>query len=257
MNLRVWDIVATHGNTKTKPNTKMRTKTLLMAGAALALSLATSQAQVYSANIVGYANVVLKGNGQLTLIANPFDDGNGNNVTNLLNQALPKQTQVLIWNYSGQTFGVVAKTGTPANFPAGTTNQLAPGVGFFVRNGSPGSGAPDLTNTFVGTVIPNVGGSVTNDLGIGYTMQASPIPYAGNLAIATTGNGDPNMNFGGPLTKNSQILTWNLAGQTYNVSAKTGATPVWSVTSSVGVGEGFFVFNKLGPDTNVVETLAP
>src|SRR5208283_632234 len=150
----------------------MRTKTLLMAGAALALSLATSQAQVYSANIVGYANVVLAGNGEYTMVANPFDDGNGNQVTNIMSSALPKQTQVLIWDpiagYSSFTKG-----GTGAW--NGNTN-LTPGIGFFVRNGSVGSGAPPVTNTFVGSVIVAVGASVTNGVPLGYSLQGSPIP---------------------------------------------------------------------------------
>jgi hypothetical protein len=233
----------------------MRTKTLLLACAALALGLATSQAQVYSQNVVGYANVVLKGNGQYNLIANPFDDGNGNYLTNLLNSALPKQSQCLTFdNIAG--FTTVTKVGSPPNWPAGTATQLIPGSGFFVRNGSVGSGAPDLTNTFVGTVIVNTGLTVTNTELIGYTLQASPIPYAGNLAVATTGDGDANMDFGGPLTKQSQILTFDpVAG--YTTVTKVGNPATWPTTVSVGVGQGFFIFNKSGPATNVVETLTP
>ena len=63
-----------------KNNKKMRTKTLLLSAAALVAGALASQAQsnVYSANVVGYANVVIQGNGQFTLVANPFDDGKGN-----------------------------------------------------------------------------------------------------------------------------------------------------------------------------------
>ena len=226
-----------------------------MAGAALALSLATSQAQVYSANIVGYANVVLKGNGQLNLVANPFDDGNGNYLTNLLNSALPKQSQCLTFdNVLG--FATVTKGGSPPNWPANTATTLPPGIGFFVKNGATASGAPDLTNTFVGTVVVNVGGSVTNTELIGYTLQGSPIPYAGNIANATFGGGDANMDFGGPLTKQSQLLTFDpVLG--YATVTKGGSPPTWGGNVTVGVGQGFLVFNKNGPQTNVVETLAP
>jgi len=230
----------------------MRTKTLLMAGAALALSLATSQAQVYSANIVGYANVVLHGNGQYTSVANPFDDGNGNYVTNLLSSALPKASQALQW--TGVSFNTYQKLAS--GWPASVNIQTPPGVGFFVRNGSPGSGAPDVTNTFVGSVIVNVGASVTNAVPLGYTMQGSPIPYAGNLAIHLTADGDPNMDFGGPLTKAAQILTWDPVGQAFLTYQKLGGTS-WNGTAAVAVGEGFFINNVNGPATNVVETLAP
>ena len=159
----------------------MRTKTLLLACATLALGLATSQAQVYSQNVVGYANVVIPGNGAFSLVANPFDDGNGNYATNLLNSALPKKSQYEIWNGAG--FVATQKTGSPPSWPATASDQLPPGVGFFVQNGSPGSLAPDLTNTFVGTVIVNASVSVTNSEPIGFSLQGSPIPYAGNLAI--------------------------------------------------------------------------
>ena len=231
----------------------MRTKTLLIAVAALAAGILASSAQTYSQNIVGYANVVLPGNGALTLLANPFDDGNGNYATNLLNSALPKKSQLLTWN--GASFDIVQKSGTPAAWPAGTVKQLPPGVGFFVENGAVGSGAPTLTNTFVGTVIPNVGASVSNAEPVGFSLQGSPIPYAGNLAINGLSGGDTNMDFGGPLTKKSQILTWN--GTAYDIIQKTGTPALWAGTATVGVGHGFFINNANGPATNVVETLNP
>ena len=231
----------------------MRTKTLLIAVAALAVGILASSAQTYSQNVVGYANVVIAGNGALTLLANPFDDGNGNSATNLLNSALPKKSQLLTWN--GATFDSVQKSGSPAAWPLGTANQLPPGVGFFVENGAVGSGAPDLTNTFVGTVIPNVGLSVTNSEPLGMSLLGSTIPYAGNLAINGQSGGDTNMDFGTPLTKKSQILTWN--GATYDTVQKSGSPALWAGTATVGVGHGFFVNNVNGPATNVVETLSP
>ena len=250
-----FEILLTHTVTTEQKQKHMRTKTLLIAAAALAVSAGISMAQTYSQNIVGYANVVIHGNGQYSLLANPFDDGNGNLLTNLLNTALPKQSQCSIWDPIAG-FNTISKGGTPAAWPAGTTTQLPPGMGFFVRNGSPGGGAPDLTNTFVGTVVVQVGASVTNSEQVGYTLQGSPIPYAGNLAIIATGHGDTNMDFGGPLTKQSQILTWDPVAGFVTVS-KTGSTPTWGATATVGVGQGFFVFNKNGPATNVVETLNP
>ena len=224
-----------------------------MAGAALAVSLATSQAQVYSANIVGYANVVLVGNGQYTLVANPFDDGNGNQMTNLVNSALPNGSQVLTWDPITQ-FAIAQKGGTAHTWNGNPS--LPPGVGFFVRNGNIGTGAPALTNTFVGTVVVNVGATVTNQVPLGYTLQGSPIPYAGNLAIAGQTGGDANMDFGDVLGNASQIQTWDPVTQ-FAIAQKGGTAHTWNGTPNVGVGQGFFLFNKNGPATNVVETLAP
>jgi hypothetical protein len=231
----------------------MRTRTLLLSAAAIAAGLASSQAQsnVFSANVVGYVNVVLPGNGKFALIANPFDDGNGNQLTNILNGALPKQSQVLTWN--GASFNIIAKGGSPAVW--GSSVPLVPGAGFFVRNGNPGSLVPDLTNTFVGSIVVPNGGSVTNSLPIGFTLNGTPIPYAGNIAIIGQNGGDTNMDFGGPLTKQSQILTWSVAGQTYNIAAKGGSPALWGATVTIQPTDGFFVNNKSGPATNAVETL--
>jgi hypothetical protein len=232
----------------------MRTKTLLIAVAALAAGILASSAQTYSQNIVGYANVVIAGNGQYTLLANPFDDGNGNQLTNILNSALPKQSQVLTW--SGSSFLTVIKGGTPPNWPPGTTTQLPPGVGFFVRNGNPaGPAVPDITNTFVGTVIPNNGSSVTNPIPLGYSLNGSVTPYAGNIANIGLSGGDTNLDYGGPLTKQSQILTWDLVGQAYITALKGGTPAIWGGTATIGVGQGFFIFNKNGPATNMVQSL--
>jgi len=237
----------------------MRTKTLLLSAAALAAGLLASQAQsnVYSANVVGYASVVFPGTNKFQLCANPFDDGNGNYVTNVLGNSLPKQSQVLIWNGGG--YDIVQRGGVPVAWPVGTTNQVPPGVGFFVRNGGPTSLGPDLTNVFVGSIVVPNGGSVTNNLNPSFTLVGSPIPYSGNLAISGQSGGDTNMNYGAPLGKQSQILVWDANAQGYNIAQKGGTANTWNNTASVTPGQGFFVKNQNsaspGPQTNVVETL--
>ena len=236
-------------------NKKMRTKTLLLAAAALAVSLVTSQAQspVYSANIVGYAQTVIYGNGQYTLLANPFDDGNGDLLTNIVDSQnlLPKQSQVLVWDSVHATFFTIAKGGTPPTW-GGSTN-LPPGVGFFVRNGSVGSGAPNITNTFIGTVIVQTQGSVTNQIPVGYSMQGSVIPYVGNVCYNGQTGGDTNINYGASVnTKKSQILTWDQVNQTYDTAQEGGTPPLWNATVPISVGQGFFI-NNTGASSNVVQ----
>jgi hypothetical protein len=231
----------------------MRTKTLLIAVAALAAGILASSAQTYSQNVVGYANVVIAGNGEYTLLANPFDDGNGNNITNIMNSALPNASQVLTWDPIGG-YTTYQKGGTAHVWI--TSTAVPPGQGFFVRNGSVGGGAPAITNTFVGTVVANYGASVTNQVPLGYSLQGSPIPYAGNLAILSQAGGDANMNFGASVANAAQILTWDPVGG-YTTTQKGGTAHVWLGTVTVGVGQGFFVNNKNGPATNVVETLTP
>jgi hypothetical protein len=229
----------------------MRTKTLLLSAAALVAGALAAQAQsnVYSANIVGYVSVVLKGNGQFTLLANPFDDGNGNQLTNIVAAGLPKQSQVLTWNGSG--FDFHQKGGNPLAWDSNV--QLPPGTGFFVRNGNVGGGAPDLTNVFVGSIVVPNGSSVTNSLPVGFSLNGSPIPYTGNIVVAGQAGGDTNMDFGSGVGKQSQILSWNGSG--YNFSQKGGNPLAWDTTVTISPGIGFFVNNKNAPATNAVETL--
>jgi hypothetical protein len=227
----------------------MRTKTLLIAAAALAAMVISSEAQtpVYSANVVGYATVVFKGQGKYTLVANPFDDGNGNQLTNLL-AALPGGSQVLTWN--GATF---VNFNNVAGVWQNNTN-LPPGVGFFVKNGKVTGGTfPDITNMFAGTVILPNNSSTTNAVPVGYTLWGSVVPYAGDLADSGVSTGDTNLNVGTILPAGSQVLTWNVAAQTYSQSTKAGG--VWNSTVTANVGDGFFMRNKNGPATNWVQTL--
>ncbi len=82
----------------------MKAKTLLIAAAALAAGVISSQAQVYSANVVGYVNVVLPA-GQFVLASNPLDDGT-NTVTSL-GAALANKSSIQVWN--GTSFTVASK----------------------------------------------------------------------------------------------------------------------------------------------------
>ena len=218
----------------------MRTKILLTAAAAMVAGLVSSNAQVYSANVVGYANVTMAGAGQLTLVANPFDDGNGNQLTNLL-AGLPNKSAVIAW--AGSTFaGTITKTN-------GTWNgnlSLPPGAGFFVKNGVAAS--PVYTNTFVGSVIANINGSVTNPVPAGLFLFGSPIPYAADATV------DTNINLGATLPNKSTFIVWNTAGQTY-FGTVTKTNGVWNGTAPIAVGQGFFVNAKSA--TNWVQTLNP
>jgi len=202
--------------------------------------LVSSNAQVYSANVVGYANVVLVGAGGQTLIANPFDDGNGNQLTNLL-ATLPNKSTVVTWNGAGYN-PTITKTNGVWNGNA----SLPPGTGFFVKNGIASS--PVLTNTFVGSVIVPIGTSQTNVLLAGYTLAGSPIPFA---ADATT---DTNINLGASLPNKSTLITWDPVGQGFEPTV-TKTNGVWNGSVPIAVGQGFFINAKTG--TNWVQTLNP
>ena len=134
----------------------MRTKTLLIAAAALAAGVITSQAQpVYSQNVVGYVNQVIPGNGAQSLIVNPLQ-----NTTNGVEQiltGLQGGENILLWSGSGYYIynfnpGLQANDGTPSdwidlggNIPGDVNDQgtlFAPdpqisiGQAFFYVNGN-------------------------------------------------------------------------------------------------------------------------
>lgn len=210
-------------------------KTLVLAAAALTAGLLTASAQnVYSVNIVGYVNTVFKGGGAYTLVANPLDDGNGNQLTNLVN-ILPNKSSVQIWNGSGYVAANKA-------FGVWSTNvSLPPGVGFFVQNAS----ATDITNTFVGTVVAS---PVTNSLTAGaFVLAGSPLPIGGNLT-------DTNLNLGPTLANKSSIQIWDNSGPGGFVAANK-SFGVWSTNLTLNVGQGFFI--QSATTTNWIQSLPP
>jgi hypothetical protein len=166
----------------------MRTKTLLVT-AALSVAAATSWAQVYSVNAVGYVNLALvssptptKG----TIIANPLNGTNNN-----LNTILPladtyDSTVIYLFNATSQTYGdpisFIAGFGwyNPGD-PAGTPPDIAPGEAFWIFPVGPNP----LNVTFVGEV-PQ--GHLVNSLPAAnkLAMKSSIVPQAAPLGDEAT-----------------------------------------------------------------------
>lgn len=183
----------------------MKAKSLLIAGAALAASLMTSKAQVYSQNIVGYINVPL--NAGYNLVANQLDlDGTGtnNSIYSTVGTNLPNGTRVLAWNGSGFTTADYAASSQKwIGNNAVITNAMNPGNGFFISV----SVATNLT--FVGNVIT---GTNTYPVAAGFQIVAPSGPVAGT--IDTTNGYTP--------TKSDKIYVWNGSG--YATKDYTGTT---------------------------------
>jgi hypothetical protein len=207
-------------------------KTLLIAAAALVAGVISSDAQVYSANIVGYVNVTLPAN-QLVLTSNPLDDGT--NTANSILASLPVKSSIQVWNGSG--FTQIAKTtagfaGNPS-FPVGT--------GFFVKSAS------SFTNTFVGNVVPSPGG---NQSAVG--LPANQLVLVGSvLPVSGTFNdvGTNAFNLIATLPVKSSIQIWNGSG--FTQIAKT--TAGFAGNPPLSVAQGFFI--KSASATNWVQTL--
>jgi len=180
------EIGTAHG--KKNNNTTMK-KTLLIAAAALAASVISSQAQVYSQNIVGYVNTPIV-NGY-TILSNPLDNSANNNITNLIDIVSGNYdgANVYVWNGGGYTVytldsGQPTLVGNSSDTLPVTGPVIPAGVSVYINNNT-GIGQ---TNTFVGTVHvdgaaagTNVVGFTTNNLPTGQFFYSSKLPIGGGL----------------------------------------------------------------------------
>ena len=205
----------------------MRTKTLVLAVAALTACALTASAQsnVYSLNIVGYVNTVFKGASAYTLAANPLVAPT-NDLVSLVGTALPNKSQVVVFD------GVNYTTSTKASGSWNTNLALPVGVGFFVKNSS----ATDITNTFVGNVLTGIPGTNSASVPLGYSLVGSPLPVGGLL----TDTGNNTLNLGGVLANKSQVVIYDNAGAgTYTTATKASGS--WNTNLLLSVGQGFFI----------------
>jgi hypothetical protein len=216
----------------------MRIKALLLTAAFAAGGLATANAQVYSANAVGYVNLTLQPG--FNIICNPLDLSNGS--TNDFNQVVPTATvgsrlykfDPSIMNY----LPVSTYTGPASRW---VPNRLfAPGEGAFMQL----AGAGALTITFVGEVMQ---GMVSNPLagGNNFNMVGSQIPQALPLGSAGQAN---TLEF--PAVTGDRVYIFNNPGGGVTpgylpVITRAGASWIGAGVPAIGptipVGTGFFV----------------
>jgi hypothetical protein len=207
-------------------------KTLLIAAAALVAGVISSEAQVYSANIVGYVNVTMPA-GALVLTSNPLDDGT--NTANDVLATLPNKSTVQLWNGTGFTLFTKTATGFAGN------PSIPVGTGFFVKSVS------NFTNTFVGNVVPAPGGNQSS-----VALPAGALVLVGStLPVGGTFNdvGTNAFNLIATLPNKSTVQTWNGTGFTLLTKTATG----FAGNPALSVAQGFFV--KSVSATNWTQTL--
>jgi hypothetical protein len=142
----------------------MRTKTLLLAAVLSAAGVASSLAQVYSVNAVGYVNVTLTTG--LNLICNPLKVTAGNDLNRVLTNGIADGTTVYTYDAAG------FHSSSYASFLGGWTPNLtvAPGQGFFI------SVTAAQTVTFVGEVPQGTDSNISVNNGL--SLIASPVPQS-------------------------------------------------------------------------------
>jgi hypothetical protein len=199
----------------------MRTKTLLLTAALCAAGIATSKAQVYSVNAVGYVNTSLLSG--YNLVSNPLDNKatDGNKIKNLF-ASLPAGAQIFKFDSTTSKYDLASVdefTGEITG-PAGELN-LMPGEGVFVRVSAP------ATVTFVGEV---PAGTLSNPIPKGFSIRSSQVPQQGKIGT--------DLKY--PVEDGDQVNVWDEATQKYtNYGFEFGS---WSPSEpTVDVGEAVFL----------------
>jgi len=214
----------------------MRTK-LVLTAAVLAAGLATSMAQVYSLNVVGYVNVTLPA-GQFAAVANPLDASvglpGGNDITNLFSSAAGN----IAGGSSLATFNSAANDYDPSIAYSGKSSTWAgnfampPGKGALYFN----AGGADTVVTFVGEVKQgtyNVGTLPAQ----AFALVGSPVPIGGVIQNSTTAVG--LVPSGG-----DTVATFNSAANDWSASVAWSAKgSAWSGALPINAGQGFLYFN--------------
>lgn len=203
-------------------------KTLLMAAAALAAGIISSQAQpVYSQNVVGYYNVPIGGN-QFSLVANQLNLDNTNGISQIFTGSLVSDVNgvnnSVIWLWNRGTaqynsfqyfssadaltdFGVAQAGWWDAGGPTFHNEPLPPGNAAFIQNFNNGS---SITVTVVGTVAQ---GTNILTLNQGYSLVGSPVPVSTNICSSNIGFAGFSDVAG---VNNDVIWLWNPGTKQYN-----------------------------------------
>jgi hypothetical protein len=189
----------------------MRTKTLLLSAVLGVAIVATSLAQVYSVNVVGYVNKDIPAG--LSMIANPLKSTS--DTLGALIPAPPLFSNFYKWNGAG--FDIATFTLAGWDLPALTLN---PGEGAFLNTDSA------FTITFVGEVME---GNLVNPIPALLSIRASMVPQAGTieaLGLTTLGLFD-NLYKWDASTTNWVIYTLAPAGWDPSVPSVAIAEPVF------------------------------
>ncbi len=207
----------------------MRTKALLVGAAIGAISLASSMAQVYSVNIVGYVNVPIPCG--WSIIGNPLNVSGGNTIANVMPNP---PVGINVFRYINAT-GAYQVSSYDAEFQEWSYPGLVvdPGIGLFVQNGG-----TNFNWTFVGEVAT---GTQTIRIGRGYNLLASVIPKTGK--IQTDLDFAPCDDTGDNIYKYVNTGCNSGGYQTFNYD---GEFEEWSVEPTINVGEGFWLLRE-GP----------
>ena len=203
----------------------MRTKTLLLTAAISAAGIATSLAQVFSVNVVGYVTKAVPAN-KFVMLANPLNAAT--NTINALFKGVPAGFQVYKFDsaksaYTIATFDDLDNAFAP---PAAGNATVVPGEGVFVKS------ATATSVTFVGEVMQ---GTLTTQLPKGLSIVASQVPQAGTPKALGLATGQQ---------AGDQIYQWNADTGSYKSSTFDDLDNDFLPALTIDVGEAFFISKR-------------
>jgi hypothetical protein len=217
----------------------MRTKTLLITAALCAAGAATSMAQVYSVNMVGYINQTLPSG--FSMVANQLNASPDNKVTTLM-PTPPVNTTAYKFNRASQTYDSMVYAGPGFGWDDGGTGVAAtmtanPGEGIFLFV-DPAEAPTGFPVTFVGEVQL----SSTVPVETGFQIVSSVLPQSLPL------EGVPPAGLGFVPSAGDVIYRYDRASGTFSNDEYQGPGFGWSNGSAPtpNIGEAFFVFATAG-----------
>ena len=215
--VRQFEMFCSHTETT---NINMRTKTLLLTAALSAAGVATSLAQTYSQNIVGYINLGIPAG--FSMIANQLNNSPDNKVTTLFGTNAPIGTAV--YKYSPAGFAELDYDGTWSGDDVDMT--MNPGEGVFINP------PKSFSITFVGEV--QLSSSIP--VPAGFAIRSSALPLSAKLQTDLKyppGNGDAIYQF----HSSTQSYTEQDYAGGWDGDLGTGVEP------TPAIGESFWILN--------------
>jgi hypothetical protein len=215
----------------------MRTKTLLLTAALTAAGVATSMAQVYSVNMVGYINHTIPSG--FSMVANQLNNTPDNKITTLF-ASPPEGTTVYKYDAVADVYISIAYGGGVWEGDD-LEMTLNPGEGAWLNPPS------SFAHTFVGEV--QLASSVS--LLPGFNMVSSVIPQSLALDGAANDNSPtPPAGIGYPVGEGDVVYRYDSVSDTYSSDSFAGG--VWEGDSggppTPGIAEAFWI-NAAGPRT--------
>lgn len=240
----------------------MKAKTLLIAAATLAVGVISSQAAVYSQNVVGYVNIPLT-NGVLACVA-PTLDADGTGTNNTVSSIFTTPTiGDIVYVFNGTGYDTLSYTyvgsGRPVVYTTNWFNGVTPAAGYKINPGASVFYLPaaNQTITVVGAVLQgtNLVNSYFPAAG-GIQLLSSQAPVSGGLTSV--------LGYQPSLGDNVYVFNSGTGGyDTYNYTYVGSGRPVVYTTNwfngitpgepIINVGQGFWL--QPAANTNWVQSL--